>query len=414
MPIITLLGRFTLVSLATTIAVGLVFGTLAVRLAEDYALTQHAHSAAVYVSEFLAPRLVAKDFLVPSPAGRVEFEFALRGLIGKAGILRVTVWSRAGEVLYSDAAGLAGRTFPASPALRAALSGRTESRLVSFPEGSGSERAMEVFVPVVLQGAARPVAVYDIVSDLKDLDPTLRGLRRSVWADVIAGLFVLYAALFTIVRGASRELQQQHATLQAAFGGAVRSLAAAVNARDAATADHSDLVADLAAALAQAVGMSQAEAADVRTAAFLHDVGKIGLPDNILDKHGPLTREERAAMQRHARTGYEILLPVPISAAIKAAVLHHHEWWNGNGYPDGLTGEEIPVAARVIAVADAYGALTADRPYRPALDPETAMAEIERRAGTQFDPAIVATFQRIRREHAGTSGGPAVSPAFTG
>lgn len=400
-------------SLAATIAVGLLFGTLSVRVAEDYALSQHAHSAAVYVSEFLAPRLVAQDFLGPSPARRVEFAFALRGLIGKAGILRVTVWNGRGEVLYSDDAGLAGRAFPLSPALRAAMDGRTESRLVSFPEGNGSRRAMEVFVPVVLQGAARPVAVYDIVSDLKDLDPTLRGLRRSVWADVISGMFVLYAAMFTIVQGASRQLQQQHATLQAAFAGAVQSLAAAVNARDAATADHSDQVAHLAAALAQAVGMSPAEAADVRTAAFLHDVGKIGLSDHILDKQGPLTRDERADMQRHALTGYEILLPVPVSAAIKSAVRHHHEWWNGNGYPDGLRGEDIPIAARVIAVADAYGALIVDRPYRPALDPETAMAEIERRAGTQFDPAIVAAFRRIWREHADAPGGP-VSPALTG
>lgn len=408
------MGRFTLVSLAATIVAGLVFGTLSVRVAEDYALSQHAHSAAVYVSEFLAPRLVAQDFLGPSPAGRVEFAFALRGLIGKAGILRVSVWNRQGEVLYSDDAGLAGRTFPLSPALRAAIDGRTESRLVSFPERNGSRRAMEVFVPVVLQGAARPVAVYDIVSDLKDLDPTLRGLRRSIWADVIAGMFVLYAAMFTIVRGASRRLEQQHATLQAAFAGAVQSLAAAVNARDAATADHSQMVADFAAALAHAVGMSPAEAADVRTAAFLHDVGKIGLSDHILDKQGPLTRDERADMQRHALTGYEILLPVPVSGAIKSAVRHHHEWWNGNGYPDRLRGESIPIAARVIAVADAYGALIVDRPYRPALDPETAMAEIERRAGTQFDPALVAAFRRIRKEHVDGSGGPAASRALTG
>ncbi|HEV2358822.1 MAG TPA: HD-GYP domain-containing protein [bacterium] len=406
--------RFTLVSLATTVAVGLIFGTLAVRLVEGYALNQHAHSAAVYVSEFLAPRLVAQDFQVSSPARRVEFAFAVRGLIGRAGILRVTVWNRDGQVLYSDDAGLVGRAFPPSAPLRAALGGQTESRIVSFPQGRGSRDAMEVFVPVVLQGVARPVAVYDIVSDLTDLRPTLRRLRWSVWATAVSGMLVLYLALFTIVRGASRELQQQHDTLRVAFAGAVESLAAAVNARDVATADHSNQVADLAAALAQAAGLSPADAGDVRTAAFLHDVGKIGIRDNILDKHGPLTREERATMQGHALVGYEILRPVPISAAIKAAVRHHHEWWNGSGYPDGLAGEAIPVAARVIAVADAYGALTADRPYRPALDPETAMAEIERRAGTQFDPAIVATFQRIWRERRAASGGPAVSPASTG
>lgn len=388
----TLLQRFTAVSIATTIAASIVFGTVASRLVEQYALSQHAHSAAVYVSEFLAPRLVAKDFLSRPPARRVQFAFAMRGLIGKAGIRRVSVWNSRGQILYSDDSAIAGRSLPLSPFLQAALRGQTESRILPGAPGRAG-RAMEVFVPVVLSGAGNPVAVYDIVSDLRDLDATLSGLRRSVWASVLAGIVVLYGVLFTIVHQASRDLQEHQVRLQAAFGGAVESLARAVNARDVATADHSDHVAELAADIARAAGLSQADVRDVRIAACLHDVGKIGINNDILHKPGPLTEKERAAMQRHAAIGYEILLPVPIPDAIKLAVRHHHERWDGGGYPDGLAGEAIPVLARVIAVADSYGALTSDRPYRRAQDPNDAMAEIVRCAGAQFDPKIVKAFQ---------------------
>lgn len=399
---ITLLQRFTLVSLLTTLAVGALFGTIAVRLTEQYALDQHAHSAAVYVSEFLAPRLVTADFLLPAPARRVEFEFAARGLIGKAGILRVTVWNTHGRILYSSAPDTIGRTFPLPRPAEAALAGQTRSQILTLSAGPGqkAQRAMEVFVPIVPDGAHRPVGVYDIVSDLTDLNAALSRLRWSVWANGITGLLVLYVALFTIVRRASRDLEQHEVTLRAAFAGAVQSLVSAVNARDAATATHSNRVADLAGAIAEAAGLDETDVGTVRIAAFLHDVGKIAIADRILDKPGPLTREEREDMRRHALVGYHILSPVPIPEAVKFAVRHHHERWDGDGYPDHLAGEAIPIAARIIAVADTFGALTADRPYRSAQESAEAAAQIEGLAGTQFDPRIVAAFQQVWRRWA--------------
>ncbi|HLW48238.1 MAG TPA: HD-GYP domain-containing protein [bacterium] len=369
-------------------------------LVEEYVFSEHAHSAAMYVSEFLAPRLVAEDFLLRPPLRRIQFEFALRGLIGNAGIRRLSVVNARGQVLYSDDGALLGRSVPLSPPLMAALRGQTASRILSRFDDHAAGRAMEVFVPVVLPGGRLPVAVYDIVSDMTELDATLNRLRRWVWGSVVAGISVLYIVLFTIVHRASRELRAQQLLLRRAFGGAVQSLARAVNARDAATADHSDRVADLAVEISRTAGLGAKEVRNVRIAAFLHDVGKIGIQDDILEKHGPLTKQERVTMQRHAVMGYEILLPVPIAHDIKVAVRHHHERWDGKGYPDGLAGEAIPIGARVIAVADAYGALTSHRPYRPAQDPAEAMAEIVRCAGTQFDPAIVTAFQQVWRARA--------------
>ena len=404
---ITLLQRFVAASLLATVVAGILSGAAAVRLVERYALDQYAHSAAVYVSEFLAPRLVATDFSQSPPSRRVEFEFAMRGLIGRAGILRVTVWNAHEQVLFSDPAVGTRSTPPVSEPLEAALSGQTRSRVIDAPQPHGRRpgRAMEVFVPIVLQAAGRPVGVYDILSDMTDFEAAMTRLRWSVWASVIAGLVALYLALFAIVRRASRELEEQSATLRVAFAGAVSSLVAAVNARDAATATHSDRVADLAVAIAEQVGLDETDIGNVRVAAFLHDVGKIGIADHILDKPGPLTWEEQAIMERHVLVGYQILAPVPIADAVKRAVLHHHERWDGRGYPDRLAGEAIPIAARIIAVADTFGALTSDRPYRMAQDSAQAAAHLERLAGTQFDPKVIAAFQLVWRTWAAEHNG---------
>ncbi len=383
--------------MTATVLVGVIFGAIAARVAEGYALRRQAQMAAVYVTEFVAPRLTPKDFLFPAP--RVQFAFALRDLVGKAGIVRVTVWNKYGQALYSDDRGLAGLTFPLSPPLRLALNGQIQSQLIRSVKGpTAGKRFMEVFVPVVIPDANRPVAVYDVISDISDLEPVLVRLKWSVWATVVLGILLLFFALFTIVRRASGDLEYQHVALRRAFEGTVRSLANAVDARDMATANHSSRVAEYAVAIAQTMGLSRAEIREVEVAGFLHDLGKIGIPDDILAKRGPLSRKEWAMMRRHPLFGYEILEPVPVAESIKLAVRHSHEFWDGSGYPGGLSGEEIPLAARVVGVADAYEALTTDRPYRLAQAPKDAVEEIQRCAGTQFDPQVVDAFLRVWRQ----------------
>jgi len=395
----TLLRRFTVVSLVTTVAVGALFGAAAARVLEEYALRRQAATAALYVSEFVAPRLVPQDFLLTPSARRVQFEFALHDLAGKAGIIRVTVWNRRGQVLYSNDRKLSGRTFPLSPSVRGALGGKIQWQQVDPPQGAeAGHQRMEVFVPVKVAGVARPVAVYDVLTDLTDLEVALIRLKWSVWVSVVLGILVLYVMLFTVVHKASRDLERQQATLRRAFVGTVESLARAVDARDMATANHSSLVADYAEGIARTMGLTAVQISDARVAGFLHDLGKIGIRDGILTKPGPLTDEEWEIMRRHPVLGYEILQPVPIAERIKVAVRHSHERWDGHGYPDGLAGEEIPIAARVIAVADAYEALTTDRPYRTGRSPEEALQEIRRCSGTQFDPqAVTALFDLLRQ-----------------
>jgi putative nucleotidyltransferase with HDIG domain len=172
---------------------------------------------------------------------------------------------------------------------------------------------------------------------------------------------------------------------------AAASLAKAVDARDTYTGSHSERVSELAARVAKRVGLDPEHVELTRLAGSLHDLGKLAIPEEILRKPGALTDSERLVLERHPQIGFRMLDSLGVDP-VADLVLHHHERWDGAGYPDGLEGEEIPLGARIIFVTDAYDAMTSDRVYRPRRSPESALAELVRCAGTQFDPGIVAAF----------------------
>lgn len=179
------------------------------------------------------------------------------------------------------------------------------------------------------------------------------------------------------------------------FIGTVRSLTAAIDAKDRYTFGHSERVSFLATDLARLLGLSEAEVETTRIAGLIHDVGKIGVPEAVLTKPGRLTEDEFALIRLHPETGHRILRDIPQLAGVLPGVLHHHEHFNGKGYPHGLAGEEIPLLARIIAVADTFDAMSSNRSYRAALARERVLDEIERCGGTQFDPRISAMIRRI-------------------
>ena len=173
---------------------------------------------------------------------------------------------------------------------------------------------------------------------------------------------------------------------------ALRLLAAAVDARDPYTNGHSERVSEYAHMLAELVGYEPAMADEVRTAGLIHDLGKLGIPDSILCKPAALTPEEEAIVRSHPTLGESVLRCVRLLEQVIPAVLHHHERWDGGGYPDGLSGEDIPLLARIAGIADAFDAMTTDRPYRPALSFDKAFSELRAGAGRQFDPSLVEPF----------------------
>ena len=175
----------------------------------------------------------------------------------------------------------------------------------------------------------------------------------------------------------------------------VRALAVAVDAKDSGTRSHCQTVSEYAVAIAERLGFAGAEMESIRRVAVLHDVGKIGTPDAVLGKPSRLTEEEYALMKRHSELGYRILINGGLPLREAQWVLHHHEHLDGSGYPHGLRGEEIPIQSRIILVADAFEAMTSDRPYRAGRPMQDALTELRRCSGTQFDPAVVDTLARV-------------------
>jgi putative nucleotidyltransferase with HDIG domain len=172
-------------------------------------------------------------------------------------------------------------------------------------------------------------------------------------------------------------------------------MVAALDARDHYTAGHSATVAVYAKDIAEEMGLSPREQEQAHLCGLLHDVGKIGVPTELLEKRGPLSRDERRAIELHAPIGAAILMRVEGYEEVANAVAHHHEYFNGLGYPDGVEGEEIPLLSRIVAVADAYSAMTSERPYRVALSSEDAQARLMLGCGTQFDPDVIEAFVAV-------------------
>jgi HD-GYP domain-containing protein (c-di-GMP phosphodiesterase class II) len=186
--------------------------------------------------------------------------------------------------------------------------------------------------------------------------------------------------------------------LEEAYVSIVKVVAAAIDARDSYTHGHSARVAQLSLLIGEQVGLSKDQLEELEVACLFHDVGKIKTPDSILLKPGRLSPAEYKVMMHHVEDGASILGRAPSLVKYIPSTRHHHEWYNGNGYPDGLAGDNIPLFANIITIADAFDAMTSDRPYRKALSEEEALREIERMSGIQFRPDFVAIFIELMRK----------------
>jgi HD-GYP domain-containing protein (c-di-GMP phosphodiesterase class II) len=219
------------------------------------------------------------------------------------------------------------------------------------------------------------------------------------------------ALLFGLPLLMTRVAFQRFVEMREMFTQTIGALAEAVDKRDPFTSKHSQRVRTISVDIGRQMRVSAAELEALEWGGLLHDVGKIGVPDSILLKQGKLTREERITMNAHPVLGAQIIGPVQRLAPELPVIRHHHEWYNGSGYPDRLMGDEIPKLARILHVADAFEAMTADRPYRKALSVDQALAELRKFAGVQFDPEIVDSFVKTSwADDATEPGQPDVRP----
>ena len=224
---------------------------------------------------------------------------------------------------------------------------------------------------------------------------TYEALDRDEPATVDAQLVVFareLGELYALERERSQDLEAALENLRETYLATMTSLAQVIEAKDASTRGHLDRTRTYGVTLAERIDAALAARPDVGYGFFLHDIGKVGVPEQILCKRGPLTDAEWEVMRAHPTIGAQIVEPIQFLQGAVDIIRHHHERFDGAGYPDGLRGEEIPLPARIFAVADSFDAMTSDRPYRDAMPVEQALDEVRIGAGTQFDPEVAKEF----------------------
>lgn len=279
--------------------------------------------------------------------------------------------------------------------------------VLSTAQDAARRTLIGVFAIILIVGMVSGVLLSSsLTKPIKELSAGVEELKRGgkgkplriFSKDELGRLTASFNEMSELITSQRDRLARNAQELEEAYVSTVRVVAAAIDARDSYTLGHSTRVSDLAVALARELGGSGQEMEDIEIACLFHDVGKIKIPDAILHKTGRLDPAEWEEMKRHPEYGAEILGKAPSLRRFIPAVRHHHEWYDGSGYPDGLRGEAIPRAAAIISLADAYDAMTSDRPYRKAMTGDKALVTIRESSGKQFSPQLTSIFQEIVRK----------------
>ncbi|TLM79488.1 MAG: HD-GYP domain-containing protein [Actinobacteria bacterium] len=332
------------------------------------------------------------------------------------GVLNLKVFGPEGKLLYSaDGEGI-GAVFDGEGDLKRAMAGKVVALAVDeSDEGDDSQpqtrlfgKVIEVYSPLRFEPRGPVEGVVEVYTSYEPVAGSVRSTTLTLWAVVAAGLGILYLSQVGVVRQIQNRLVESEdeveevnerlagsmADLEEYSMGTLQALISAVDTKDSYTAKHSLGVTDYAVSVGRLMGLSERELTDLERACLLHDIGKIGVPEKVLLKPARLNDQEFEQIKAHSEMGARIIGSIPFLRDLGDIVLYHHERWDGRGYPEGLSGERIPALARIIGVADAFDAMTTDRPYRPAMRISAAREELVRFRGIQFDPGVVDAFVR--------------------
>jgi putative nucleotidyltransferase with HDIG domain len=441
---LTLLRVFLLASALICTGAGVALGSVLAHSLKSEALDAEKTALARYVDGVVQPALVHGNTIdIPR---RQDAQLA-RGVLRQRDIVTVKVWKANGVLAWTNALSRSShgrlvpnpnrdeidKRFQLDDELDEAIDKNQPVAALVGTGGKGEDaferndlgyrHLFEVYAPIEGATSKRAIGAYEIYADPRALDRLIGSRRTTLWL-AVAGVFgALWAALALLVRGASHMLSRQNAELraramklaesnrllEASALEAVESLNATVDAKDPYTAGHSQRVQRIALALGQELGLERERLEVLRFAGMFHDIGKIGVPDAILTKPGPLTGLEFEIVKRHPEDGADIVGRLRRLQKAVPAILHHHERWDGAGYPHGLRGDEIPLEAAIVGLADAVDAMTTDRPYSNARTLEEATDEVVLNSGTQFAPAVVDAFVALVERAPGLFGTELVS-----
>jgi putative nucleotidyltransferase with HDIG domain len=363
-----------------------------------------------YVDGVLRPDLVqgGRVTVAPGLTSRIRAQLGARG-----DLVTVKVWRADGTLAWTNRGkGRIGHRFELDDKLGDAIHDdravagidKLDQEENEAEAALGFGKLLEVYTPIAAGG--RVIGAYEIYADPAPIERFVTARKHTVWA-VVAGVFaVLYAALALLVRGASSRMRRQtralrrrsqelldaYEMLEKRSLETIETLNATVDAKDPYTAGHSQRVQRIALAIARELELERSKLEALRHGALLHDIGKLGVPDAILMKPARLSPDEYDVIKRHPADGARIIEKLEVLRPAAPLIRHHHERWDGRGYPDGLAEDAIPVEASIVGLSDAWDAMTTDRPYHRALSLDEAVEEIRAGRGSQFAPRVVDAF----------------------
>jgi HD-GYP domain-containing protein (c-di-GMP phosphodiesterase class II) len=424
---LTLLRVFLLASALICAGAGIALGSILSRSLKSEALDAEKTALARYVGGVVQPALVHGN--------RIEIPWSqdtrlAQGVVRQPDIVTVKVWKSNGVLAWTNKLSRSSRGDLVPNRNRTEIDKNLglddeldeaidENQPVAALVGTGGkgedaferndlgyQHLFEVYAPIEGATAKHPIGAYEIYADPRALDRLIGSRRTTLWLAVAGVFLALWSLLALLVRGASRTLHRQNDELRArtielgesnllleeSALEAVESLNATVDAKDPYTAGHSQRVQRIAVAIGKELGLDRGRLDILRFAGLFHDIGKIGVPDAILMKPAALTKSEFEVVKRHPEDGARIVGRLRRLEPAVPAILHHHERWDGLGYPHRLEGAEIPLEASIVGLADAVDAMTTDRPYSSARTLGDATEEVVRNRGTQFAPAVVDAF----------------------
>ena len=411
----TLLRLFVVLSALILGAGGLVLASLVASAIRDQAVEDREASLTAYVNGVLRQDLVEGDRLVQP---RLPSEEVLARLHNRDDVLSVKVWRPDGVLAWTDTDPTRiGKGYPVERHLAEALEGEGEAELEdldgdeehSGERRAGIERALEVYAPVRSADGKRIVGAFEIYADARPLDAAISGRRNEIWLVIGLVFLGLCGALALLARQASNTLRRQtrmlkehsaaleesYEALERSTLDAIETLNATVEAKDPYTAGHSARVQRAALALGHELELPAEDLDALRLGGLFHDIGKLAIPDAILLKPGRLTEAEFERMKEHSAEGARIVGKLGSLRPTVPIIRHHHERWDGHGYPDRLAADEIPLLAAIVGLADAWDAMTTERPYATAVPIDEALEEIRRGSGSQFAPVVADALLRV-------------------
>ncbi len=410
--------QYTLTTFVVSLAVSLVLGFLLSQRLSDQAIKAYTNFFPRVVAYVVKDKSEARSLLASGKGAQMplEFEGLAAELQSLGSVFDVKIWDLQGTIVWSSKKELVGKNFKDDPDFKLASGGKVSGAFMRPDKdenrlGRYSETALEIFAPIIFNNET--IGVVELYESARELLARIKQGVLVIWTSVIAAGILLYVLLFFIFFKAHQTQKSNTIKLERTVDAIIYALAYLAEIRDVETGRHLErtglyvgiIARELLRSSPYSKYLSQHYIADLMKSSPLHDVGKVGVSDAILHKPGKLTPEEFAEMQKHSDYGAKILIEADkklgfqslLTMAIQIAQ-SHHERWDGKGYPRGISGDNIPLSARIMALADVYDALRSKRCYKEAYTHAESIKIILDGKGTQFDPFVVNAFLSSEKE----------------